>query len=82
VATSFHSYIGRNPKEMVHKIGTMQINYKLGRDAAELCHYICIRAWESRNRNNFEFGKRYDVWITWSGDYNISLEPEEKYSQT
>jgi hypothetical protein len=42
VATSIYSYIGRNPKESIYKIGTEQRNCKLGRVAIEFCDHIFI----------------------------------------
>jgi hypothetical protein len=42
VDTSLHSYIGRNPKELVYRIGTIERNYKLERIAAEFYGHILI----------------------------------------
>jgi hypothetical protein len=42
VDTSLHSYIGRNPKELVYRIGTIERNYKLERIAAEFYDHILI----------------------------------------
>jgi hypothetical protein len=45
VATSLYSYIGKNPKELVYKIGTAQGNCKLGRFA----DFVITFAFEHEN---------------------------------
>jgi hypothetical protein len=44
MTTPFYSYIRRNSKELVQRIGTTQGKCKLGRDTIEFCDYIFLSA--------------------------------------
>ena len=55
VATSLYSYIGRNPKELVHRIGTMQLLVHMGSKYDEIFPHFynswkhAIKFWLSFN---------------------------------